>query len=123
MKKVLVIDDNKEFLSLVKESLGESCIVEGLADFRSAREVIGKMIEFLPDVVLLDINLGYFSGIELLREMRRNSSLKDIPVIVVTASEYNKPTEMLLKTERNVIGFYSKLDSIEIIKEKINLMK
>lgn len=123
MKKVLVVDDNIQFLNLAKETLSDSCIVDCFSNFKNIKDIINKMIDFVPDVILLDINLGSFTGIDVLREMKKNETLKKIPVIVLTASDYNSPTENLVKNEKNVIGFYSKLESIDMIKEKINLIK
>lgn len=121
--KVLVIDDNSQFLNLINEILSDNYVVECFADFKTIKDIVDKIINFSPDVLLLDINLGGFSGIDVLREMRKSESLKKIPIIVITASDYNLPTEMLLKDEKNIVGFYSKLESIDVIKEKINNLK
>ncbi|MCX7642107.1 MAG: response regulator [Elusimicrobiales bacterium] len=123
MKKVLVIDDNIQFLNLVKESLSDICNVECFSEFKTINDILNRMREFLPNIILLDVNLDKFSGIDILREMKKDDKLKKIPVIVLTASDYNSPTEMLVKNEKNVVGFYSKLESIDMIKEKINSIK
>jgi len=39
-----------------------------------------------PDLVLLDINLPTISGIEVLEQMKADAGLKDIPVVMLTAS-------------------------------------
>ena len=39
-----------------------------------------------PDLVLLDINLPTISGIEVLQQMKADAELKDIPVVMLTAS-------------------------------------
>ena len=38
-----------------------------------------------PDIVLLDIMMPEISGLDILRQMRRDPALANIPVIVVTA--------------------------------------
>lgn len=44
-----------------------------------------KMIEdFVPDIILLDIMLPDISGLEVLKEIKRNVKLKNIPVIMFT---------------------------------------
>lgn len=124
MKKVLIIDDNQQFISLVKEMLSDYIEFECCSEFNIVSDIIEKIILSKPDVILLDINLGKFSGIDVLREMKKFKDIRDIPVIVLTASDYNSPTENLVRNEKNVFGFYSKLESVELIKEKIdNIVK
>ena len=43
------------------------------------------MIAEKPDIVLLDIMMPEISGLDILRQMRRDPALANIPVIVVTA--------------------------------------
>ncbi|MCX7905382.1 MAG: response regulator [Elusimicrobiales bacterium] len=123
MKRIFVIDDNLQFLNLMREYLSDLGEIECFSEFKTIDDILNKIKEFLPNIIILDINLGKFSGIDVLREMKKNDKFKKIPVIVLTASDYNLPTEMLVKNEKNVIGFYSKLESIDIIKEKINSIK
>jgi two-component system cell cycle response regulator DivK len=52
------------------------------ADLKASYEVFSKR---LPDAVLLDINLGSESGLDLLAWMRQKPELREIPVIAVTA--------------------------------------
>ncbi len=120
MKKLLVIDDNPSFCLLVKENFEDRYEVDALSVFSQIKDIILKIESFLPDVVLVDINLGKFSGVDVLREMKKNKNIANIPIIVLTASDYNITTESLVKSEKNVVAFYSKLESLDVIKEKIN---
>lgn len=52
-----------------------------------AAEVMGILNERLPDVVLLDLNLGDASGWDVLADIRRRWSGRELPVIVVTAMD------------------------------------
>lgn len=79
--RVLIVDDDPEF-GLVAQSLVE---VEGLsaqlvANGEDALAVCGRQA---CDVVLLDLMLGETSGLDVLRQIRRQTA--DLPVIVVTA--------------------------------------
>jgi two-component system, cell cycle response regulator DivK len=80
---ILVVEDNQ----LNRELLCDWLEVEGYevwsaADLKSSYEVFSK---WLPDAVLLDINLGKDSGLDLLAWMRQKTETLEIPVIAVTA--------------------------------------
>jgi two-component system phosphate regulon response regulator PhoB len=81
-KKILIVDDEADqrtFLSTVLEENGYASIsakdgVEGLELLRKEK----------PDLVLLDLMMPKKSGISMFQELRSDSNLSDIPVIVVT---------------------------------------
>ena len=80
---ILVVEDNQ----LNRELLRDWLEVEGYevwpaADLNASYEVFSKRP---PDAVLLDINLGSESGLDLLAWMRQKPELREIPVIAVTA--------------------------------------
>ncbi len=79
--RVLIVDDDPEF-GLVAQSLIE---VEGLSAqlVESGEQALAVCSERACDVVLLDLMLGETSGLDVLREIRRQAD--DLPVIVVTA--------------------------------------
>jgi two-component system cell cycle response regulator DivK len=80
---ILVVEDNQ----LNRELLCDWLEMEGYevwfaADLKASYEVFSKR---LPDVVLLDINLGAENGLDLLAWIRQKPELGEIPVIAVTA--------------------------------------
>lgn len=92
---VLVVEDNQ----LNRELLRDWLEVEGYevwiaTDLQTSHAVFAKQI---PDVVLLDINLGAESGLDLLEWMRQKPELNDIPVIAVTAHALVTEQEHILK--------------------------
>ncbi|MEF3279703.1 MAG: response regulator [Elusimicrobiota bacterium] len=119
MKRILIIDDNVQFVTLLKEYFSEDYLVYSHTDFKDLNDIILKVSQLLPDIILLDVNLLKTNGIQVVKSLQQNSLLKKIPVIMLTASDYNSVTESLLKKEPNVFGFYSKLSPLESIKEKI----
>ncbi len=80
---ILVVDDvpdNVEILQMRLESQGYEVVTAG--DGVAALE---KIRELLPDLVLLDIMMPKMDGIETVKEIKADSSLPFIPVILVTA--------------------------------------
>jgi len=82
---ILAIDDAKDILMLLEFELNE----EGYQIFTAESGYEG--IEILSnepiDLLLLDINMPGFSGLQVLKQIKQNSQLKDIPVIMLSASE------------------------------------
>jgi CheY-like chemotaxis protein len=81
----------------------------------------------LPDFVLLDLKLPRKSGLEVLEWLRRESMLRELPVVVLTSSEETRDVERakslgilayyvkpvtntaFLETARSICGEWSKL--------------
>ncbi len=85
---ILLVEDNSRDATLVKEALKESLIdhvVEVVTDGEAALQVL-YAAEFKPNLILLDLNLPKKSGLEVLKEIKRDSSLRAIPIIVLTNS-------------------------------------
>lgn len=83
VKKILCIEDEPEMVDLIRlilsrrgfEVTGASGGVDGLNMIRESH----------PDLVLLDLMMPDMDGWEVYQQMKADESLRDIPVIVVTA--------------------------------------
>ena len=89
-QKILIVDDDANIAELISLYLTKECfdtmIVE---DGESALRAVDT---FAPNLILLDLMLPGIDGMELLRRMRADSGLSDIPVVMATAkgAEYDK---------------------------------
>lgn len=83
LKTVIVVEDEPDAAELFAEMMR----VSGFRVFKtySSTPAISLINKEQPDVVILDIMMPDISGLEVLRFMRRDPQLKDIPVIVVSA--------------------------------------
>ena len=80
---ILLIEDEAPIRDMMRLALGKfGYSVTEAADTREARAAI---IEKLPDLMLVDWMLPGESGVELVRQLKREELTKDIPVIMVTA--------------------------------------
>jgi len=119
MKKIMVIDDNMDFANMFTEYMSDAdCRVYKCVEFKDEEEIILKIKEILPDIIVLDVNLTKTSGISIINRLKKEPSLSKISIIIATASAYNSVVEGLVKNEKNVLGFYSKLE-IDVIRNKI----
>jgi len=92
--KILVADDEKvnvEFFKVMLSKLGFT--VEAAYD---GKEVMQKLTEFTPDLILLDLLMPKMSGFQVAKTLKQDSNTKDIPIIVLTAvSDIDKKVDML----------------------------
>lgn len=82
MKHIFVVDDERNIRDLIKKYLEK----EGykVTTFEDARQVIGELSRLKPDLLVLDIMLPGLDGMELCKEIRKNSEL---PIIFVSARD------------------------------------
>jgi DNA-binding response OmpR family regulator len=84
MRRILVVDDNKDILEILKLILeGYDYEVITLAD---GNLLFDQIKVFKPDLILLDIMLGNMDGRELCKIVRSNKETQDMPIIMVSAS-------------------------------------
>jgi len=79
---ILIIDDNQQNLQILQLMLEK-------ADYRvnscsSAVDAIHYLRDTLPEIILLDISMPDMDGYELCSMLKKNPSLKEIPVVFVT---------------------------------------
>lgn len=82
--KVVVIDDEKDFLKLVESWLAPDYDVTCLSPGAGVCDVV-RAVE--PDLVLLDVHMPDQSGFRICRELRAVPGLKDLPVLFLTGSK------------------------------------
>ena len=82
-KTVLIIEDEPDAAELFAEMMRVSGF--RVQKTSSSTPAINMMTAEKPDVVLLDIMMPEVSGLDILRQMRRDPALARIPVIVVSA--------------------------------------
>src|SRR5678816_2649972 len=79
----LIIEDDRDIVALFRH-------IMDLAGYRT--EIVlhgGVAVDYLsksiPDIVLLDLSLPGISGVDILKMMRADERLKNVPVVVITA--------------------------------------
>lgn len=82
-KKILAVDDEKHIVRLVQVNLERAGYTVVTAF--DGKEALQKVAEENPDLVVLDVMMPYMDGFEVLQNLRRNPSTRDIPVIMLTA--------------------------------------
>ncbi len=82
-KTVVCIEDELEMIELVRLILGRNNFqVVGAV---GGQQGLNKIEEVNPDLVLLDLMMPEMDGWEVYQKMKASETMRDIPVIVVTA--------------------------------------
>ena len=115
LNSILVVDDNTEIIDYIKQIFQDNFKIykatNGIEGLNSCRE-------FLPDVVISDVNMDGMNGIELCKAIKDDSALSHIPVILLTA---DPNAEIRLKgIEVGAYDFISKPFDKELFTAKIN---
>ncbi|MBF0935015.1 MULTISPECIES: response regulator YycF [Abiotrophia] len=122
MKKILVVDDEKPISDIISFNLeNEGYAIEKAYDGEQALEVFEKS---QPDLVILDLMLPKMDGLEVCREIRKQSA---VPVIMLTAkdSEIDKVLGLELGADDYVTKPFSNRELIARVKANLrrNLVK
>jgi len=82
MKKILVVDDEKDVRDLVRRILarGGFEIITAL----DGKEGLAKVYSEAPDLMILDINMPVMDGWEVCRKIRGDPLYKHLPIIMLT---------------------------------------
>ena len=81
MKPIWIIDDDRSIRWVFEKALARENMA--FKSFASAKEALGALERFPPQVVISDIRMPGESGLELLQQLKQ--SLPDLPVIIMTA--------------------------------------
>ena len=83
MAKILVVEDNALNIKLFCDLLAaHGHEPQAVTDSRLALDAAR---DFIPDLVITDIQLPYITGIELMELLRADDQLKNVPIMAVTA--------------------------------------
>jgi len=112
---ILLVEDDEVDVMNVRRAFKKSNIVNPLYMASNGLEALailrqeGKIEPAMPQarrLILLDLNMPKMNGIEFLRELRLDESLRSIPVIVLTTS--NEDRDKVEAYNLNVAGYILK---------------
>lgn len=81
MAKIMMIDDEPETLEIYRLYLTDEYT---LYPYHTGEDALKEILTVKPDIILLDIEMPYMNGFEVLEFLRSSSELSKIPVIGVT---------------------------------------
>lgn len=110
-EKIYIVEDDEMIVQLLKQHLGKSYQVASVQNFRAVSQ---EVVEFQPDLVLMDISLPYYNGFYWTTEIRKSMTM---PIIFISSSD----DEMNAVMAMNMGGddFVAKPFSLTILDAKI----
>ena len=105
LKRIMVAEDDVMMQKLIRYSL------EKLGGFTlkicpSGEDILGEMVDFKPDLFVLDVLMPEMDGPETLEKIRKEAGFESVPVVFLTASTY--PDELARLKKTGVLDVISK---------------
>ena len=93
-KRILIVEDNDLNLKLFRDLLGAHGYET--IETKEGLEAITLTRVERPDLILMDIQLPEISGLDVTRRLKADDSIRDIPIIAVTAFAMKDDEEKIL---------------------------
>ena len=117
-KKILVVDDEEEILSLIQKKLG-TCNFACMTTSKGS-ETLSLAKSFNPDLILLDIVMPGTDGYAIAKELKSDKATQNTPIIFLTGKELEPRAINERVGEVGAIGFIMKPCSLQELLDKIN---
>lgn len=118
-KKLLVVDDSQIQLVVCVDQLKQLGF-EKIAVAKDGNRAYSILEKGGIDVIISDWEMPEMDGLELLRQVKNNPSLKDIPFLMLTAHKDEKLNEEAIKA--GATDFIVKPGTPDIFKEKLEAL-
>ena len=86
---ILLVEDNPADVELTLRSFAKNNLINVIQVARDGQEALERLFgegRRLPQLILLDLKLPLFDGIEILRRVKTDPTTKTIPVVILTSS-------------------------------------
>ena len=113
---IIIVDDYKTMLRIIRNLLNQLNFVNVL-EAGDGNTALEKMRSTPPDLVISDWNMEPMTGLQLLREVRADATLKDTPFIMITAE--SKTENVVAAKEAGVSNYIVKPFNAETLKTKL----
>jgi two-component system, cell cycle response regulator DivK len=116
IKRILIVEDkatSRELLRTVLEQQGYSVDEAGDGD-----EALRRISAEAPDLVLMDLQMPARNGFEVVRELRKDPRLVNVPVVAVTASAMQGDREKALAA--GFTSYLTKPLSLTLLREEVS---
>jgi len=116
--KILIVEDDPLISKSIKKNLDSNQYQVFMED--NGTKGYQKAVEIIPDLIVTDVVMSEMDGIEMIRQIRNQPNLKEVPIIVLTNLGYPGRVEEAneLKVEYFVKANTRFHNLLEIIKQR-----
>lgn len=118
-KNILVVDDEIAIQSVFLDAFADQHFVHSSHDGRGGLKLA---LELQPDLIFMDVMLPGMNGHEVVKLLSVNKATKNIPVIIITARDFEPTTIGMLRNEPNVRAFLQKPFHVAELREMVRLI-
>jgi two-component system chemotaxis response regulator CheY len=116
---VLIVDDSLPMRSVIQKTVKASGFHVGqIFSASNGREALDLLRGEWLDLVLTDYNMPDMDGIQLMEEMKKDDTLRGIPVVMVTTEASKTRVDEFM--EKGAAGYVKKPFTPEEIRTKLN---
>jgi DNA-binding NarL/FixJ family response regulator len=114
MKKVLLVDDDKIFVKILRDTLHTKYDVNTANDGEEGLELVES---FKPDLIVLDLQMPKVDGMEFMRQLKE----RNIHIPILVSSQLSDITKISEGIELGIKGYVVKSDySLDTLVEQID---
>ena len=113
---VLIVDDYKTMLRIIRNLL-KQLEFDNVEEACDGQEALAKLRAGSFGLVISDWNMQPMTGLDLLKEVRADARLKDLPFIMITAE--SKTENVVAAKQAGVSNYIVKPFNAETLREKI----
>jgi DNA-binding response OmpR family regulator len=104
MRKVAVVDDDRDVRELLEESLSRQGYEVKLA--ANGLRLISTLHVDRPDLILLDVMMSWIDGFELCKAIKQNLEFKGIPIVFISGK--TAPADIERGLECGAVDYFPK---------------
>jgi CheY-like chemotaxis protein len=110
LKTILIIDDEPALLELLTKTL----LHEGFRVLRASnsRQGVEFATNYLPEVIILDLIMPEFDGVQVVEQLRAHPRTKNIPILINTGTVLNEADRLRLAGHVQSITFKTERESL-----------
>jgi DNA-binding response OmpR family regulator len=117
-KKILVVDDTRDILAHLQESL----LMEGydVLTATNGKEALRHLEHEVPDLIITDLVMPQMDGFTFIREVKKQEKLRGIPILIFSAKPMEEEGKRI--AELGADSFLLKPSSTEVILSSITAL-